>query len=174
MKLTFFPPPRVKAFTLIELLMYISIASILMIIVASAISTVYRIQVKQRFITDVEQEGLAAMQTITQTIRNANAINSPTIGTSATTLSVAVSDLSKTPTIFTVTSGKLTIKEGAAAAVDLTSGQVSITGVSFTNMTRGTTQGNVRVQYTVNSTNPNNLNEFDAIRSFDNAASLRF
>lgn len=174
MRRTSYPSSKTNAFTLIELLLYISIAASLMIVTASTISKIYQIQVKQRFITDVEQEGASAMQIITQTVRNANTINSPAIGVSATSLSVAVSDLTKSPTIFTVSSGKLTIKEGAGAAVDLTSSQVSVTGVSFTNMTRGTTQGNVRVQFTVNSTNPNNLSEFDAIRAFDAAASIRF
>ncbi|MBT6067808.1 prepilin-type N-terminal cleavage/methylation domain-containing protein, partial [bacterium] len=88
-----------KGFTLVELILYVAIGSIILLIITSFFQTNLSSRAKVKSITEVDQQGAYLMQTITQTIVNAEAINSPSIGTSATTLSLDVVDVADDPTL---------------------------------------------------------------------------
>ena len=67
-----------RGFTLIELLLYVSLAAIMLLAVSVILSILLQTRVKNQTIAVVEQEGRAAIQAMTQSIRNAQSINSPT------------------------------------------------------------------------------------------------
>lgn len=87
-------------FTLIELLLYISIVGSLLIAVSLFFATTADARIKSQSIAEVNQQGTLAMDYILQTIRNADAINTPATGASASSLSLAVPTASLSPTIF--------------------------------------------------------------------------
>lgn len=64
-------------FTLLELLLYVSLAAIFLLSVSVLLSILLEGWVKNKAVGEVEQGGERAMQIMTQTIRNADAINSP-------------------------------------------------------------------------------------------------
>src|SRR3989338_6871109 len=72
-----------NGFTLIELLLYVGIASIILLVTSLFLSTLLQSRIKNQTIAEVEQQGLAVMQLITQTARNADSVNSPDTGASA-------------------------------------------------------------------------------------------
>ena len=155
-----------KGFTLIELLLYIAIASIIVFTTASLLRFTLESRVKNQTIAEVEQEGIQVMQLITQTIRNATAISSPTIGASGASLSVDT-------TVFDLSGGAIRIKEGAGAAVNLTSSKITVSSLNFQNLSRVSTPNIVRVSFTVTYTNSSGRNEYDFTKSFYGSAGLR-
>lgn len=162
-----------KGFTLIELLLYISIASIIVFTTASLLRFSLESRVKNQTIAEVEQEGAQVMALITQTIRNGTAINSPTIGTSDTSLSVAVVTGANSPTVFDLSSGRIRVKEGTGATTNLTSSKVTVSNLNFQNLSRTGTPNTIRISFTITYTNSSGRNEYDFTKTFYGSANLR-
>lgn len=162
-----------KGFTLIELLLYTTAASIIVFTTTSLLQFTLQSRVKNQTIAEVEQQGLQVMQLITQTIRNATAINSPAIGESGASLSLVVVDGASSPTVFDSSSGEVRIKEGTGALVSLTSSRVTISNLSFQNLSRVGTPNTIRTSFTLTYINPSGRNEFEFSQNFYGSADLR-
>lgn len=140
---------RQTGFTLIELLLYVTLLGIT-VVAASVLWVVLNQQrVKAQVVREVEDQGVMAMQIISQTVRNSSAINTPSVGNSGASLSVTVPTASLSPTVFSLSSGVLSITEGANPSVNLTSSKVSVSSLTFSNLSRPSTPGVVRIQFTV-------------------------
>lgn len=98
-------PVKQPGFTLIELLLYISIVGGVLIAASSFFAIASEAGIKNQSIVEVDQQGNAAMEYITQTIRNADAINTPAAAGSGGSLSLAVPTASASPTVFDVSGG---------------------------------------------------------------------
>ncbi|HSW65629.1 MAG TPA: prepilin-type N-terminal cleavage/methylation domain-containing protein [Bacillota bacterium] len=70
------------------------------------------------------------------------------------------------------TPGMLRIKEGAAAAINLTDDHVQVSGLSFRNLTRSGTPGLVQITFTLSRVNLNNRNEYDYQKTFKTSAEV--
>lgn len=68
--------------------------------------------------------------------------------------------------------GAAEVKEGANAAVALTNSQVQLTNLTFTNLTRGGTNGSVQVSFTITHVNPAGRNEYDYQQTYKTTAEV--
>lgn len=155
------------------MLLYIGLLSGIILIISVFLNTMFVGRVKNQTIGEVEQQGQYALHLILQTIRNAEAINSPAIGASAATLDVDVIQAANDPTVFTSSSGVLQITEGVAPAEDITSNVITSSDLDFINLGRAGTLGTIRVEFTLTYTNPSGRNEYDYAKTFYGTASLR-
>lgn len=162
-----------QGFTLVELLLYVSIAAVLLLSVSIFISILLQARIKNQTVIEVEAQGMQAMQIITQTIRNAENINSPATSTSDSSLSLAFSSSTINPTIFALLANALYITEGNGSPTALTNSHVNISGLSFYNLSRQNTPGVIRIQFTISYINPSGRNEYDYGKIFYATASLR-
>lgn len=163
-----------KGFTLIELLLYVSLSSAMLFVMSMAFFTFFESRIKNQTILEVNGEGAQIMQLITQTVRNANGVNSPTIGTNDASLSLSVVDPLKDPTIFDLSGGEIKITEGLNPAISLTNVlQVTVSGLLFENLSRPATPDTIAISFTLSHVNPNNRNEYNYMRSFYGSVSLR-
>ena len=162
-----------RGFTLIELLLYVGIASIILLITSLFLSTLLQSRIKNQTIAEVEQQGMQVMHVITQTLRNADTIISPTVGTSATSLSVNTYTAGNNPTILDISGGVIRITEGVASAVALTNSRITASGLTFQNLSRVSTPDTVRIQFTLTRVNPEGRNEYNFSKTFYGSASLR-
>lgn len=162
-----------QGFTLIEMLLYVSISAVILMAVFLFLIILLQARLKNQTIAEVDQQGLAAAYAITQALRNADAVTSPTIGASGASLTLDVVNAANDPTIFDLSSGRLRIKEGAGAAVFLTNSQVIVSGLSFSNLSRVNTPTIVRVNFIVTYNNASGRNEFDYQKSFVASASIK-
>ena len=162
-----------KGFTILELLLYIGILSVVIFSIAFFIQMMMSARLKSQTIAEVEQQGQQVMQKITQVIRNANSITAPTAGASGASLTIDVYDAGKDPTVFDVALNVLRIKEGAAAVIPLTSSRVNATGFSVHNLSRASTAGTVRIQFTLTHVNTSQKNEFEYSKTFYGSANIR-
>ncbi len=77
-------------------------------------------------------------------IRNATGINNPI---TATSISLKKSVSGDNPTIIDLLSGKIRIKKGAAAVVNLNSNDTTVTSLTFTDYSNYTTNKTWNIQY---------------------------
>ncbi len=162
-----------KGFTLVELLLYVAIVSLMVSTIVYFSITILEARVKNQTIAEVEQQGVQVMQIIAQTVRNSTDINAPAQGTSAATLSMNTYTGSNNPTIFDVSGGVIRMKEGSGSPVPLTNSRVTVSGLTFQNLSRANTPGVIRVQFTITYINNSGRNEYGFSQVFSGSASLR-
>jgi len=162
-----------KAFTLIELLLYIGLAGFILLATSVFYFETLRSRVKNQTITEVEQQGTMAMETITQAIRNSDSVTAPVVATSGSSLTITSTVPAQNPTVINVTSGSIKIAEGATAAVELTTPKVTVSSLNFQNLSMSLTPGIIKVSFTVTYINNSGRNEYDFSKTFTGAASLR-
>jgi len=162
-----------KGFTLIELLVYIGIASIVLFAIIGQYLALLQMRAKHQTIAEVEQQGEFVMHLITQTVRNAEAINSPSIGTSASILSVDVIEAADDPTLFDIFGGRIRVTEGAGSAANLTSILLNTSSLLFENVSGTGTPGAVRIQFTLSRVNTAGIIPYAYEKTFYGTASLR-
>lgn len=162
-----------SGFTLIELLLYVGIVGAMILTVAAILPVFMQSRIKNQTISEVEQQGTSVMQIITQTVRNAQTVTAPTIGNSASSATLDVVTAGADPTIFDLSGGALRITEGAGSPVALTNLHVTVSGLTFQNLSRTSTPGNLRIQFTITGVNPAGRNEYDFSKTFYGNASLR-
>ncbi len=162
-----------RGFTLIEVLLYVVITTIVLVSVSAFLSLLMAARAKDQAINEIEGQGLAAMQTIEQDTRNALSINSPATGTNASMLSLAVAAGASDPTIFGVQNGVLGIKEGVAATTTLTNSRVMVSNFTVQNLSSANGTGTVRIRLTLSSASPSSRYEFTYSKTFTGSATVR-
>ncbi len=163
-----------QGFTLIELLLYVGTASIMLLVTSLFLSTLLQSRIKNQTIAEVEQQGLQVMQLITQTARNAEAITDPAVGEIASELTLTIVDASKNPTHFELSgNGVILVNEGAGAQISLTNSRITASGLLFSNLSRASTPGTIRIQFTLTHANPAGRNEYNFSKIFIGSATLR-
>lgn len=162
-----------SGFTIIELLLYVAISSVILLVISLFLQTLLESRIKNQTIAEVEQQGLQVMQMITQTARNAEAITSPAQGASAATLTLDVITVANDPTIFDLASGVIRITEGTGSAVSLTNSRITASSLTFQNLSLTSTPGTIRIQFTLTHVNPEGRNEYSFTKTFTGSATLR-
>jgi hypothetical protein len=113
------------------------------------------------------------MQKITQTIRDAEIINTPSAGNTDTSISIGMSTPADNPTIINFSGGNVTIKNGAAAPININSNTVIVTGLTFTNLTPAGGKGTVRLALTVSSINPDGVKNLSYTQTLYATATIK-
>jgi Tfp pilus assembly protein PilW len=161
-----------KGYTLIELLLYIVIIGSLLVPLAYFFGMTTEARLKGQSIAEVDDQAVAAMDNITQTIRNATSITTPAAAGSGASLTLVVPTGTLSPTIFSLNGTALQVKEGTGANVALTSSDVQISNLTFKNLTRSGTSGIVQVSFTVTRVNSGGRNELDYQKTFTSSAEI--
>ena len=161
-----------KGFTLIELILYVGIVGTLLLGMTAFFAMSAEARVKNQSISEVNQQGSAALERITQVLRGATSITTPAAATTGTALTVVVPTAAKSPTVVNLSGTVLQIKEGSAAALPLTNSKVHITDLTVKNLTRSGTSGILQISLTVGRVGSSN-NAYDYTRTFTTSVSLR-
>lgn len=161
-----------RGFTLIELVIYVAVVGLLFSMIVSLFFAISRARVKGQGVAEVEQQGYAAMEQMTQAVRNAKGINSPAPGASASSLSITTYLSSTSPTVFSLSGGALTETDGVNAAAALTGGQIVVSNLSFQNLAASSTDGSIKIQFTVSQASSTGSNT-NYTATFYGSASVR-
>jgi type II secretory pathway pseudopilin PulG len=160
-------------FTLLELILYTGLAAFILTAVTFFSGTILASQIKNQTIAEVEQQGIQIMQIMSQSLRNAQRINSPVRGSQSATLSIDGLLPAKNPTIFTLAGNAITMTEGMNPAIQLTSQRISASNLVFRNLSRNGTPGSVRIEFTLSRNNTEGMNEYEYAKTFVISVSLR-
>lgn len=161
-----------KGFTLVELLLYVGISSVILFVISMFLGAMLQSQVKNQAILEVEQQGMQVLYTMTRVIRNADSVSSPTIGSSGSSLTIATSDPLTNPSIFSVSNGSLLMTEGVNSPVALNNNQVTVSDFNIENLSRAGTAGTVKIQFKISYINPSGRNEYDFSKTFYGNATI--
>jgi type II secretory pathway pseudopilin PulG len=163
-----------KGFTLVELILYVSICSILLLTISSFLSFLLGARVRSQAITEVNQQGFQVMSMITQTIRNGRSVQVPSMGTSSSTLSITTLNALLNPTVFNLSRTTLQVKEGSKMALPLTNSRIRVSGLTFENVSSGSsTEKIIRISYTIDYINPAGRSEYAFTKAFTGSATIR-
>jgi len=121
---------RQSGYTLIELLLYVALLSILLTAVVFFSSIALDARVKNQTITEVDEQAAQVMDNITQTIRNATSVTTPAAGASSPSLTLVVPTGSLSPTVFDMS--------GTAMGYALDGGTTDTSESNSTNATKFT------------------------------------
>lgn len=167
---------KIKSFTLAEVILYVALASIIIFTVSYLLSTIVQVRTKNKVILEVEGQGNALMQTLTQAVRSAQDVTSPAPGgSSSTTLNLLEDSEIKNPTIIGPENKVVNIKEGQGAPIALTSQSVEVKDLTFKNLsTTAGVPGAIKVQFTIKFANQDSARyELNYEKTFYGAADLR-
>jgi hypothetical protein len=116
-------------------MLYVAILVLIMAVLMNFLINLVRRESKVTMVLEVNQNARFAMEKIVSIIRNSKDATIPTDGGgTGGTLSLTMPDAGVSPTVFTVTNNVLTMKQGTAAAVPLTSAGVKVSNLTFTNL----------------------------------------
>ena len=168
------PCPKAQSgFTLFEFLLYLGLSTLTMLVITMFLISLIEARIKNQTITEVEQQGLQIMQTITQTIRNSENIYAPTSGITAGTLSLDALDRANDPTAFDLQGNTMRIREGVATPIALVNSRLSVSNLTFQNTSRLNTPGTIRIQFTLTYNNTAGRREYSFTKTFTGSATLR-
>lgn len=161
-------------FSIIELLLYSALA----VVVLTSVSTLYvqyvKTQTKANVIAEVEQQGTYVLQSITQTVRNADTVVYPAEGNTDNRLELTVADLSYDSVVFELENERWWVCKGSGCTpLPLTSTDVKVFDVAVMNLSRDNTQGVVTIRFTVKYNNHNNRYQYAYSKTFYATAALR-
>lgn len=114
------------------------------------------------------------MSMITQTIRNGRSVQVPSMGTSSSTLSITTLNTLINPTVFSLSSTTIQVKEGSKTALPLTNSRIRVSSLTFENVSSGSsTEKIIRTSYTIDYINPAGRSEYNFSKSFTGSATIR-
>lgn len=165
---------RARGFTLIELVVYISIVSGVLLIAVVLSIDLLRGRAKSTALEVVNQNGRLVLERITTVVRNANLVNAvdSVFGTSPGRLSLQMPDGAVNPTVFDVSGATLRVAEGTGTPVPLTSPDVEVTSLIFTYLNQTGSEG-IRISLGLRRVNPQGVQEFNVQQAYVASAIVR-
>lgn len=160
-----------KAFTLVELLIYIAISTIILFALTDFVLSISQVNKKGVIISEVENQGLQIMNTISQKIRNADSIASPSVSASSSALTLNMV-VAPSPIVFNISSGVFQIAQNGTTT-PLNNNTVAMSNLVFTNLSRVGTPGVVKIEFKLkyNATSIGTMYDYE--KTFYGTASLR-
>lgn len=174
MKRILHAPPSSSGYTLIELLLYVTILGSLLTAISLYFSTSTESRVKNQSIAEVNLQGALLAERITQTIRNADSISSPTTLACSNSLTLVVPTGALSPTIFDTspTGGATTLGYDVDGGTTDNVNRNFVNATSFVASANGiVTSLNARIGPTV-SASPNNRGQMAIYSGTSNPTTL--
>jgi type II secretory pathway pseudopilin PulG len=162
-----------NGFSLIEVLFYVSMLSVFILVLSTFWGTLQDVQLKGRAMNTVSTEAAFMLNKITQSIRNASSITAPLPGSSANSLTLASTTPTENPTIFDLNNGNVRISSGASPYTNLNSPWVTVTNLTFTNLTGANAKGVIRIQMTVSYKNTDATANQNYVQAFYATAAIK-
>lgn len=155
-----------KGFTLVEILLYISILTILIAATMSFIFLVMFNNAKYKATIEVNDQADIVLSKITQSIREASDITIPEYRNESTELIILSHDTSINPIHYFVESGTLYLQQGTNQQTALTNSKIEVIEFRLEDKTRGNQNRSITISLTIKHRNPDNLGSFNYEKTF--------
>ncbi len=160
-----------KGYSLIEVIIAVALLSLLSLTATSILMVSLQAEKRNAAISAVDREANFALYQISQAVRNATVINTPSTSATSSTLSLQVAG-SASPVIFALSGNTLTENTGSGAS-QLTTGDVKVTQFSVSNLSVSGTDGSFRVVLTLSAANPAGTSYQNFSRTYYATVTLR-
>ena len=159
-----------RGFTLIELILYIAIVTLVMSALIPFAWSVIEGGTKSTTDQEVYSNARFLSEKIKWEIRNAKGINSVSVNS----ISLQNFNASKDPTIIDLSAGKMRIKYGTAIAVELNSTDTTVSNLTFTNNTSVDNKTkNIQFNFTLGSNFAQNRVEYQQSVTLQSSGEIR-
>lgn len=161
-------------FTLIELLVYLSLVTGILITATTFAWNIIGSRTKAFAVEEVEQNGRLIMERLTRDLHQAVKANEPQPGLGSDKLSLAMRDKAADPIVYYVKEGQLFISQADSQPQALSSKEVVISKLIFTNLSSANAKSrNIKISFVISHLNPSNRVEWSFTDTFTTAVELR-
>lgn len=145
-----------RAFTLIELIVFVAIFAVSMAAFMSVFTSVVSVQVRQSAAAEVRSQSQFLLQTVQYYVERSSLVDLPT-DTATTTLTLRMSSSSEDPVVFDLQDGALQLSIAGDPEQAITSEQVEVSDLSFIKRANPGGKDSVAVSFAVSyvTDNPN-------------------
>lgn len=140
---------RNAGFTLVELILYVSLMAIFLLSLVTLITTIQSSRLRSITIAEVEQQWDFILSHIVRTLTNTTSVTTPTIGNVSSILTVTSTFFNGNPVAYSLTDWVMSVTEWWASAIPLHNERVIVTDLEFHNLWHPDTHGSIRVQFTL-------------------------
>ncbi len=161
-----------KGFTLIEVILYLSIFIILITLCGIAMQTVNESSSKNKEMMKIDNDANHILYLMTNYIKNSERIISPSANSNSDSMQIKLQN-SSTTVSFGVVNGELFVNEGGNGNVTLTSPDEKVDSLLITNLGTNGTSGAVEIIMTLSSTKED-LGYNKYTKTYEVSASPRF
>ena len=159
--------------TLVEFLIYIAIFSGIAVSLVLYIINISQVRTKNDVVQEVQANARFSLNLISQKLRAADSVNtgSSTFGTHPGVLSL---DMDGTTTLIDLESSnqQIQITAGSGSAIPITTGNVKVTNLVFTDLTSTSSHENIRIQLTIEYDNTEDV-FYQHSQSWQTSVSIR-
>jgi type II secretory pathway pseudopilin PulG len=159
-----------KGFSLLEIILYIFLMASILSTLAFFLLQLTTARTKTRTISETLAAGYLIEERLSEAVRHAQAllVGSSVFGTDPGVLSLDMVDAARDPTNFSLTAdnGQFQISQAGLSATPLTSSNLQITNLIFTNLTGSADVGIIQVQFTVQATSLSGSRAFTYDQAF--------
>lgn len=165
---------RTNGQTLLEILLYVSVFSILITVIIFVFLNIFYSINKNQAISETNEQGEYLLNIITKNINNSTAINTPTSGVSSDNISLVKSNITLNPTLVYFQGGDLYIKEGSNSAVKLNNSKTKIDSIQFLNISNSSSESpSLKIMIIVSYNSSGFGNEIKYSTNFYTTANVR-
>lgn len=159
-------PPQ--GFTFIELLVYLGLLSIALTITITLAIALLQAEARGSTRETVDASASRALAQLTEAVRAATALNAAgsLFDVPLGRLSFTMREPARSPTVFSVTNGRLEVTEGTGSAVALTAGGVDVVGFRLTRLNPAGATAGVQIEFTLSFRNPSNDPQFQFSQTY--------
>lgn len=162
-----------NGFTLIELLLYIALTTIMVGVLGGIGNNVLASRAKANALGEVHYSAQFVLEKIISTVQKAESIDLPAVGATSTTLSLSMTDVSKDPTVFSLSNGVLSIREGSGPTTTLSTNAVQVEEFTITNVSYSNAPDSVRIKMYIEAYNPEGRQEYEARETFYTTVNIK-
>lgn len=164
-----FKAKKNAGFTLVELLLYMGLFSILLVITLQMFTSIFDVQLESEATSSVDADGKYILQRFTYDMNRASSITTPvTQGTSSATLTIVVNSQNLT---YSLNSGNLNLQNASTGTTDrLNSSDTSVSNLSFIRFDGG---GKDVVQMSFTLSSVTNRRSGKQVANYQTSAGLR-
>lgn len=137
-----------SGFTLVELLIYMGLISILMVFMSQLFGAIFDVKIESEANSAVDQDGRFILSRLIYDIERSAAITTPlNYGSSSTSLVLTIDGVSNS---YSVTGGNLQLANGSGTA-NINSSQTAVSNMSFLKIGNETANETVQISFTLSS-----------------------
>ncbi|NQT50352.1 prepilin-type N-terminal cleavage/methylation domain-containing protein [Candidatus Kuenenbacteria bacterium] len=172
-----------KGFTLIEIIIYLGIVTVLLTACLSFAWVIINDQIKQEQLTEVNDAGTFVLDKITYHSKRANAINAQTlydlnpgklilnyVSGPQITIDTYEKQITLGDTQTTIT--KLRLQHGSDPAVDITGDKINVTNFTISDLSNANAY-TIQIEFAIETVNPTNSKTYEAQNSWTTSVTLR-
>lgn len=141
-----------KGFTLVELLLYMGIFSILLVVLLQIFTSILSVHAESQATSSVNQDGSYIMARLSSDIRRASAVVIPTLGASSNSLHITGNAIDET---YALNGGNLLLTDNSTSTTDQLNSVDTTANINFTTLGNGSivpnSKSTVRIVLTVTS-----------------------